>query len=422
PDNACPSGDYLLVRRNDQIDEGDGHVRPNCQQLVLGILTEHMLHTPEQCFNLACKVKANVVYYVPKVECAAYTCESDSNGLDWAYEWTYTGTASGRTYARPHSYAKSCHNSHFMNRAVANVRATCFQISITIVKSLSECMEKACLGKANTFNLIVNHGANEEMICETQHCGWNVTANDYIFNLRQNENGLSEVYGLSHTIKSCRNLLKTQPVEFPVLLPGRCGNPGYFNAQLLESPNHEIPNDFCESGSNTFIHINGDNNYLAYKCNSNHEGTHWKFYDNKCYGDGVFVKWWIVPHPGTPNCQSNMFTLRRMGASCQKSTCDPSGSKKVSTARDLRQCMLHACEKGYNVINYFSNATVVLCELRECNRFESGDYDFQYEATGGTHGYDVYALQPYSSICNGHATNFLYAKDIISYYANLDIK
>ncbi|CAH1801436.1 unnamed protein product [Owenia fusiformis] len=419
-DDTCPSGDYLLVRRNDQVN-GSDLIRPSCERMVIGILTEQLFYSREHCFNLACKSNANVVYYDPKVECAAYKCESDLNGLDWAYTWTIAATSSGRTYARPHSYAKPCHNSHFMNRTVANVRATCFTISNTIVESLAECMDKACMDKGNTFNFIVN-GSYRGMECETQHCGWDITANDYVFDLRQNEDGHSVVYSLSHKIKSCKNLLKTQPVEFPVLLLGQCGHPGYFNAELLESTNQEIPNDFCESGSNTFIHINGDNKYLAYKCNSNHEGTYWKFYDNKCYGDGVFAKWWIVPHPGTPNCKSDMFTLRRMAPSCQKSNCNPSRFEKVSTARDLRQCMLHACEKGYNVINYFSNATVVLCELRNCHRYKDGDYDFRYEATDGTHGYDVYALQPYASICKGHASKSLYAKDTTSYFVTLDKK
>ncbi|CAH1801429.1 unnamed protein product [Owenia fusiformis] len=417
--DTCPSGDYLLVRRNDIVNDSDSHVRPMCAQIVIGILTEQLLYSREHCFNLACKSNANVVYYDPKVECAAYKCESDSNELDWEYKWTYAAPATGRTYARPHSSAKPCHNSHFMKRSLANVRATCFSISYTTVEteSVSECMEKACSDKANTFNVISLR--SNLMKCETQHCGWDVIKDDYVFNLRQNEHGLSQVYSLSHIFKPCKNLLKTQPVELPNNVPGKCGSPGYFDRNLAISTEQEIPNDFCESGSNTFVEQKGDKKYLAYKCNSNHEGTNWAFYDNNCYGDSVFSKWWIVPYPGTPNCKSDMFTLRRMGASCQKSNCDSSGSKKVSTARDLRQCMLHACEKGYNVINYFSNATVVLCELRNCSRSEDNDYDFQYQTTGGIHGYDLYALQP-DSICRSQTSNHLYAKYTSSYYAKPD--
>ncbi|CAH1801432.1 unnamed protein product [Owenia fusiformis] len=418
--DACPSGDFLLVRSNDHMFDKVRKVRPNCKKIVLGILTQHMLHSPEYCFYLACKVNANVVYYDPKMECAAYKCESNSDGIDWAYKWTDEfATYTGRTYARPHTYIQACHNSYFMRRTwTKSVLATCFRISDTFVKSLSECVEKACMDKANTLNFVSHRLSGYS--CETQHCQWDVTTNDYVFNLRPHEDmhSNSVVYSLSHVTRPIKNLLQTEPVEFPMQIPGLCGSPGHFNGH--KSTDREISNFFSESGSNTFIYVNGDKKFLAYTCTPNHEGTYWKFYDNKCYGDKTFSKWWIVPYPGTPNCKSDMFTLRRMGASCQKSNCDSSGSKKVSTARDLRQCMLHACEKGYNVINYFSNATSIVCELRNCYRYKGGDYNFRYEATGDTYGYDVYALQPDSNIYNSRGSNSVYAKYTISYNFRLD--
>ncbi|CAH1796814.1 unnamed protein product [Owenia fusiformis] len=404
--DVCPTGDYVLVRHNDHINDRDRQIRPNCQNLPLGILTEHLLHSPEQCFNLACKVNANVIYYDPKIECAAYQCEADPNRLDWTYNWTSESASySGKTFARPHESVQSCHNSYFMQRTWnSNVQATCFIISNdTAVDNLGKCAERSCEDKANAFNFIVQ---SKTMFCETLHCKWNVTVNDYSFNLRPNINGNSEVHSLSHTIKPCMNLLQTDSVNFSVLIPNdqQCGFPGHFKRNLSHSTDKEISNFFCESGSNTFIHVSHkdlDDKYLAYKCSSNHEGTSWDFFaDNARYGDNVTSEWWIAPYPGTPNCQSDIFKLMRMKASHQMSNCDPRGSMKVLSARDLRQCMLYACEKGYNVINFFSNDDFVDCELRNCGKYKGGDYAFQYSATGGTYGYDVYALHPDYSIRN----------------------
>ncbi|CAH1801430.1 unnamed protein product [Owenia fusiformis] len=419
-DNTCPSGDFLLVRSNDDINGKGSQVRPSCKKIVLGILTKQMLQSPEHCFYLACKVKANVVYYDQNMECAAYKCGTNSNGLDWAYTWTDEfASYSGKTYARPQTYNQQCHNAYFMQRTwTNNGRATCFRISDTFVESLSKCVEKACMDKANTLNFVSHRSSGYS--CETQHCQWNVTTNDYVFNVRPHEDvhSNSVVYSLSHITRPIKNLLQTEPVEFPMQIPGQCGAPGHFNGH--KSTDREISNFFSESGSNTFIHVNNDDTFLAYKCRPNHEGTYWKFYDDNCYSDRTFSKWWIVPYPGTPNCKSDMFTLRRMRASCQKSNCNPRSFEKVSTARDLRQCMLYACEKGYNVINYFSNATSNVCELRNCYRYKGGDYDFQYEATDDTHGYDVYALQPDSNIYNSRGSKSLYAKYTISYNFRLD--
>ncbi|CAH1796817.1 unnamed protein product, partial [Owenia fusiformis] len=291
-----------------------------------------------------------------------------------------------------------CYNSYFMNRTwLRNVQAICFQISTAIVENLEQCKKKSCNDKANVFNLV--HRSNG-IYCETQHCQWNITSEDYAFNFMSNKYIRSEVYSLSHKIRPCLSLHQTKPVGFPVSVPQQCGNPGYIKKHLLHSTDQEMLNVFCESGSNTFIYHENEKTYIAYKCNSNHEGTNWQFYDNNCYDDKALTKWWIVPYPGTPNCHSNIFTQVRMRASCQMSSCDSDGFEKVYSARDLRQCMLYACEKGYNVINFFSNDDFVDCELRHCSKSKNGSYDLRYGKMSGTYGYDVYALLPDNSILN----------------------
>ncbi|CAH1777366.1 unnamed protein product [Owenia fusiformis] len=395
--NGCHAGDYMLVRRLDRTYENKTRA-PQCEKL-LGFLCRPELQSPGQCFKLACEVGANVIYFDLETECSAYQCDFNVEEHDWDYKWKEKKSSKGRTYALPHPASSRCHNSYFVRRTwdrQESGRSTCHRITSMSVDSLEDCKVKACNDKANTLNFDfefdVDGKTDHGHACETMYCNWNSKEYDYDIKVKQFRSraivGRVEVYSLAHMSKTC-NGLRNSTVKIPLHVPRKCGKPGYFKNDLF------IPNLFCDSGFNSFQHQNADSTYTTFKCDLNDEGTEWAFYDDNEYirPDLRETEWLVLPPPGTPNCGSDkIFRLRKMKAEHKMSLC--SHSERIAAARDLRQCMLYACERGnVNVINYYYSSEMVVCDLRICAESANGDYSFQYAMTDGNHGYDVYALQ-----------------------------
>ncbi|CAH1784318.1 unnamed protein product [Owenia fusiformis] len=222
------------------------------------------------------------------------------------------------------------------------------------------------------------------MRCFTKYCKWNSTTGDYIFRLGTASERV-DVYALMHT-EQCNAI--PPPIPTPAKYVTSCHMTGYFSA-----PSHHLTDILCRSRSNTFIE-DGGNEVRSHRCYSNQEGTGWLMHadhNNTCFSRVQNNKMFILPYPGTPNCRGNqMYVIKRLKQHCQKSTCSPLGT--ASVARDLRQCMLFACDAGANVINYRSaNAGVALrCEMRSCRLSPNGEPDLVL--SGGYRGFEVYAL------------------------------
>ncbi|CAH1792964.1 unnamed protein product, partial [Owenia fusiformis] len=382
--------DFIKVNQNDKIS-------PNCSQPV-GFLGGSLFHTVEQCFSLASTVNANVVYILHLKEgdhCKIYKCELNNIEKDWNYSWTKEPTKdAGVTYALPHEYNKRCHNSYFVRKMDIRSKtfSGCYLLSrYQNIKHLRECEAMACNDKANTFNFY----NDSEIICETMHCEWNTTLNDYDLKLKPMlNNRTASIYRLSHVSKPCNTLSWNDSVELPFREPNCWPS---FSVESFQEKDENLQN-FCSFGANTFQNqIAAVSRVTGYRCPSNEEGTDWKYspirYDTYKFPS---TKWITVPYPGTPNCNSS-YIYKMVSHKDQNQMANCSPSKTIQQARDLRQCMIYACELGFNVINYDSSTKSGLkCHLLECHKHHSENYDFEYvtvKQDEKRHKIQVYALQ-----------------------------
>ncbi|CAH1783242.1 unnamed protein product, partial [Owenia fusiformis] len=368
-------------------------MHPSCSaRRPVGILTNRLLQTVQHCFRFACDLQANVIYYEEGFQCQAHRCGSNANDTDWDITWDWEENQTdriGQVYIFPHPNTPKCYSSYFAKRpSKKGMKAGCQTTSNNEVNNLKECMERACEEKANIFNYI---DSTEPPQCEPMHCQWDAANDDYDLRPIGSKNIDIQIYGLCHsgfdTSKSCNSMTWSDSVMLPMIQPV-CGLilSTYENSSIFK--NSEL---MCELGANTFQnHAANFGRILASKCESNAEGTDWKYYDDNIIPkpDEPLTEWLNVPHPGTPNCGSSIFRIRSIGAQRQMSNCTL--KRKIPEAKDLRQCMLYACELNYTVINYFSDSYSVVCELRECDKLDE-DYDFKYGVTDGKR-YDVYAL------------------------------
>ncbi|CAH1779677.1 unnamed protein product, partial [Owenia fusiformis] len=349
--------------------------------------TEGIYNTSQLCFAKACELGGNVIQHRPWTaghHCGIYNCSSNVDGTDWDFKWTHDESIYPQIYAKPHPYSQRCHSSYFMRRTwrigMTSVASQCLPIATRPVANLSECMHAACHDKANVFNFYPNEAPHR---CETKHCKWNVNANDYDFKFSNVENSVVLVYSLSHLATHCNS---TQFKSEPIQLYPKCRR-----ASVCGQGNVE---EFCKGGSNVISHHPKTNDsFDAWTCSSNHEGTEWQLHykdNDTCYISVEYTEWLILPYPGTPVCHSSIYAIKRLSNRCRMSTCMK--SIMIHQARDLRQCMVYACEYEANVINYYSNSSEnsVICDLRFCNSFQDGEYELQLERSSP--GYDIYAL------------------------------
>ncbi|CAH1784494.1 unnamed protein product, partial [Owenia fusiformis] len=397
---TCYTGDFLLVRKSNDPSFESEKKAPNCD-LLLGYYSQAASVSINQCFKRSCMVMdANVIYFDElHKRCDIYRCESKVDGSDWDYNWGRNPMLYdvGKTFARPHPSTPKCHNSFFVRRTwheSNNFKSNCAsmmieQQTVNNVQSLRECMDKACKDNANVFNFYLSD--NNEYICETKHCKWITASNDYNFNMITDDNnkgGPKYVYSLSHTAKPFHTFKQSVQISiYGEPQPTACVEEGHM---YFKDKNEHVLNSLYDNGYNSFQQI--ETGYLAFKCSSNEEGTGFKYYyTTKChYKDEDQTEWWNAIYPGTPNCGSDIFTLRSIGALCQKAEC---GQSLTFNAVDLRQCMLYACNEKFNVINYFSNTTTVVCDIRNCDESENGNYELNLKKDA-EHAYDIYVLAP----------------------------
>ncbi|CAH1782174.1 unnamed protein product, partial [Owenia fusiformis] len=242
----------------------------------------------------------------------------------------------------------------------------------------------ACSDKANVFDYFDNDQ------CETKHCRWNSTINDYEFMFNNvSDQPRYDVYGLRHT-EHCDVLTPSIPVpaDFFIL----CPMTGFFSF-----PSQHLEELLCQSGSNNFLETitpNVTNTVKSYRCKSNHEGLGWANANDQdvCFSREQTNKLFVLPYPGTPICKHTIYTLKRIRKHCQMSDCVMLPHERNATVLDLRQCMMVACERGANVINYHNpeNSPVVVCDLRVCAPANNGhQYDLRLKTS---FGYDIYML------------------------------
>ncbi|CAH1773829.1 unnamed protein product [Owenia fusiformis] len=309
--------------------------------------------------------------------CRAGKCGSNINKTEWEYEWN-PGSYNGKTYVRPHHYVPRCQNSYFMRRTWNNdVKSNCYLIRTVTGKGLRECMKAACDDKANTLNFYFDVTPR----CEIKHCKWDTSTNDYAFEFTTTTNNEAvSVYGLEHTLSPYDSKYW---VETQIPSPNITSLKGYYTIGLKDS--------YCTSESNFVLQPFIWSSISVYNCYENFEGTDWHIsYNNdiNCTSGSTY-RTLIPPYPGTPSCNSSIFVIHKSKIQCYKSNCDR--SLVIPDARDLRQCMLYACERGAPVINYYSDSTSVICDLRFCAKLPNAKYDFEYVTTGGS--FDVYVLQ-----------------------------
>ncbi|CAH1802933.1 unnamed protein product, partial [Owenia fusiformis] len=394
----CYVGDFLMVRRFDPLIDIETSA-PNCE-MPLGFRSLDASSSLQQCLKQSCLVNgANVIFYnAAQTRCEIYRCNSNSDGSDWDYNWevrhTVMNDSTGVTYARPRPKLFKCYNSYFVRRTWrtgVGLKSNCYRIDMVNVQNLKECMEKSCDHKANVFNFV---DATEHMptTCEMTHCKWSLPENDYDLNLVENNIYSSTVFSLGHTTKPFYNLSMEQSVALSIKshhTPPKCNDA----ESSFKTKSEVIPNSLHEAGFNSIQFLARENKFIAFKCRSNSEGTKWKYYENNfCDSEMNEFKWWNAPYPGTPNCENEIFTQISAGPQCKISACRD--SFRVNEARDLRQCMIYACERGYNVINYYNSKQLddVICELRRCPKSENGNYIYNFEYAKAYADYSIYAL------------------------------
>ncbi|CAH1794903.1 unnamed protein product [Owenia fusiformis] len=396
----CCHADYLLVRDNtfDWIYETEAY-EPSCPLIVSLQFSTQNVGTLESCFAKACALNANVVTYGHLRSCKIFKCESNSNQNDWDYKFKYSGKSGyERTYAKPHSYSPGCNNSHFVRRTWmmghTNVASKCSLTRPRSVVDVAACMKAACDDKANVFNFYP--GEEPQALCETRYCRFDKSRNDYDFEIEEittsGNKTVVYIYSLSHTQKSWR----TKYDQIPTSLSNFdfCTQ-----VEFIPHPSSEIsetPEHFCDFRSNLLITFpNGS--IQTWNC-----GGHLENIDTGnvgCYADEnkQMATMTFLPYPGTPNCGDSIFMLRRFHTECTMSMCDT--FLEVPEAKDLRQCMLYACQHGANVINFMaiSNnySSGIICDLRFCGKLPNGDYDFKFQTSNSSlrFPYAVFALQ-----------------------------
>ncbi|CAH1801677.1 unnamed protein product, partial [Owenia fusiformis] len=247
---------------------------PNCD--TVGFTGDDLLHSFEQCLNMARDLNANVIYYKKEIQCWIFKCQSNKIGTDWNYNWKPEpkNDTTGVTYALPHRYSQRCHNSYLMRQVVdsdSNMMSDCFQIfEHHEVKHLNECMIQACNDKANTFNFY-NDG---KVRCQTMHCEWNGKLNDYDLKPLIEGKGNVSTYRLSNVSKPCNTLSWNDSVQLPFKMPD-CGKSIIYETTKALNQNLET---FCKFGANIFqSHLSRVSRIIASKCPSNEEGTEWKY-------------------------------------------------------------------------------------------------------------------------------------------------
>ncbi|CAH1779472.1 unnamed protein product [Owenia fusiformis] len=392
------SCDYLMVRRSDA---SKSIGRPTCSGKRVFIFEGKSVRSLDFCLSNACDSNATVVYYEAWQKCIAFKCESNKKNKDWAYNWVQLPEKrhTGQTYALPHSYIPQCYNSYFVKRSwnrSKGLKSKCILIASSTMSTddLKRCMEKACDDKANALNFYkVQHRVAK---CESLHCRWNESLGDINFEIEKMSdeyvNTTVNTYRLSHstsTLRSCKSAFWNDSIQMSVQVP-QCSTWGMFPDNLVEDDHN--PPSLCRSGYNTFQRHPDFAKITAYVCNVNAEGTDWKYYDNGkyCFGKEKPTRWLNIPYPGIPvfDTGKSTFRVRYLKGQCKMSNCDD--SERVNIVRDLRQCMIYAYEKNYNVINYFSNASLVICDLRNCSKLSNGEYDFKLSELMLTTGYDIY--------------------------------
>ncbi|CAH1779528.1 unnamed protein product, partial [Owenia fusiformis] len=375
-DAATCKGEFLLTRL--PYSSYVPRAVPQCQQYFrFTSLYE------EQCFSETNGVDANWLYFRPNNDCRIGICDSNINNTDWDYKWYESSSYTGKTYVKPHPYTPRCHNSYFMRRTWKNnVKSQCPLIRTWTGQDLRECMTLACEDKANVFNFYPDE---TPLRCETKHCKWTSSAKDYNF-LFASSTAVS-VYALEHTKLSGPNSEHWLETEIPH--PEGC----YSRGQIDLTSNKDL--DYCSTGSNMIKQTSSNATKSLYTCPQNHEGTAWltTYAGNRACVTKSSTRWLMSPYPGTPNCNSSIFVIKQLRSQCLKSSCDR--SIIIHEAKDLRQCMLYACDHGAPVINYYSYSTTVTCDLRFCDRLPNGDLELKYTTTGTYTGssFDVYVLQ-----------------------------
>ncbi|CAH1803289.1 unnamed protein product, partial [Owenia fusiformis] len=214
----------------------------------------------------------------------AFDCRAKIN--DWTFEWGNPEYPhNGRTYAVPHPANPRCQNSYFVKRSWTgntNFKSKCFLIKTYNVGYLKECKIKACHDKANAFNI---HALQTDTIdikehsCETMHCSWNVAADDYNFKIVPTNTKHVHIYSLSHVTQPCNTVFWNESVMIPAGVPQCTGVVKFQNTLITNDQNPEF---ICRAGFNSLqTHESGN---LAFKCESNDEGTGWKYYNiEKCF-------------------------------------------------------------------------------------------------------------------------------------------
>ncbi|CAH1784495.1 unnamed protein product, partial [Owenia fusiformis] len=359
--------------------------RPDCALLRGYHHTQHA-----SSFGLCSKVfsevpNANVIYFEKNSECTIFHCYETKDGSDWDYKWGQENVV-GEIYSLPHPSNYNCYGSYFIPRAweKMNFKSDCTPISEKTVNNLAHCKQKACHDKANAFTIYQD--TKSVMYCATKFCAGNkmdlTSTSGQIF------------YSLAHPDKPV-NIQDLHPIKLPehytlnLHLPSRCKGFAY---DKTKGKTEEHLKHFFDSGFN-FVKYNKliDETYTAYKCQTNSEETGYEHFKG-CYPlkKTDTKSWYILPPPAIPRFNNGTFTLRSAGI-CQKANCDH--QLIIYATKDLRQCMIYAFEKHYNVINY--NSLTAVCDLRRCPVIHGDERDLNYTTQGVTPGFKVYAFQAY---------------------------
>ncbi|CAH1793176.1 unnamed protein product [Owenia fusiformis] len=146
----CHQAKYICVR-NEHYD-----FAPNCSKIG----TPLQLINKRNCLMSACLNNSNVVIYNTKrFSCSMYSCESNSDGTDWAYDWKNGMDNVGKpfifAFVLPHPSQQMCHNSYFIQKIfkTLNIHNICPNITTyKAVNDVERCMSTACDENADVLD------------------------------------------------------------------------------------------------------------------------------------------------------------------------------------------------------------------------------------------------------------------------------